>query len=112
MALDPVVKKMLSEVPIAATPEEILRESLDMSTIQACAAVVVSMGFAHFEKSKDTRVDLEARKAHKFVSLNCEVAARKIIQMTGMSETDAEEILKGIMAQTAKFREQAQGKKS
>lgn len=110
--LDPWVQKMLNERSHKPqTPEEIVQSQMDMPTLQAGAAVAVSVGFQHFELSKDTRLDLQARRAHKFVSMNCETIARKMLSMSGLPPEQIEEMLEAIMAQTAQFRK-AQEKKT
>lgn len=76
---------------------------LDFPTLQAAVALVSSMGLKHYQLSKDTRLPMEARKAHRFVALNCEELSRKFLRMSGLAEREVEEVLREITRQTVEF---------
>jgi hypothetical protein len=90
---------MLSE---PKTLEQKALESLEPGTLLACASVVSQMGFQHFDLCQDTRLGVEARKAHRFVAMNCETAARRILSLSGADEKTVteqiEKIAQGIQA--------------
>jgi hypothetical protein len=65
------------------------------------------MGTSHFEASKDTKLTLEARKAHKFVAMNCETLARKTLALSGLLEEQTDPMLKTIMGQVRLMRSQS-----
>lgn len=85
---------------------------IDLSTLQAATAVCSAVGFQHFGLSKDTRLPLEARKAHRFVALNCETICRKILHLASLPADQVEAILHEISRQTIEFNKQRQSQAS
>lgn len=78
-------------------------EALDQRTLQVAASVVSQVGFQHFHLSQDTRLPMEARKAHSFVAINCEEIAKKVLRLSGQPEDDILAQLRSISAQIIKF---------
>jgi hypothetical protein len=72
---------------------------MDLTTLQAATALVCSMGTSHFEASNDTKLSMEARKAHKFVAMNCETLARKTLALSGKPGKETEPMLMTIMGE-------------
>lgn len=66
---------------------------LDLPTLHTSVAIVSQVGFQHFQLSQDTRLTLEARKAHRFVAINCEDTSRRILRLTGAPETEIDQAL-------------------
>jgi hypothetical protein len=79
---------------------------LDSLTLYTAATVVVRVGFQHFSLSQDTRLSLEARQGHRFVSVNCEEMAKMILRLTGAKETDVLEMLHQVGAQVREYNNQ------
>jgi superfamily I DNA and RNA helicase len=78
---------------------------LDHPTLHTAVSMVSQVGFSHFNLSKDTRIALEARKAHRFVAINCEEISKKILRLTGASATEIEDQLRQIARQIQEFNE-------
>lgn len=76
---------------------------LDHHTLQAAVAIISSTGLRHFQLSKDTRLTTEARKAHKFVAMNCETISRNVMAMSGLPDETVEALLRDIFKQTQDF---------
>lgn len=91
-----------SKIVEKLTPQQVdeaLKE-LDFKSLQAAASVVSQIGFQHFNLSTDTRLPMEARKAHRFVAVNCEAAARKVLSLCPtITPEQVQEVLMGIGAQ-------------
>lgn len=92
-----------------AQTHEALR-SLDLKTLHASASIVSQIGFQHYGLSQDTRIAMEARKAHRFVALNCEEAARKILMLSGGTAEDIDAEIKRIADQIVAFEEHRKNK--
>ena len=101
-----VAQEMLHEKKQAVNP----LDNLDQQTLFTAASVVSQVGFSHFELGKDSRLNLESRKAHTFVAMNCEDMCRKILRLRGAEEPDVENQLMQIAAQVKAFREQVKAK--
>lgn len=100
MKLDQVQKA--AEALLNKKKEDALGK-LDHPTLHAAASLASQVGFQHFKLSQDTRVALEARKAHRFVAMNCEEIAKKILRLTGADEPAIDGMLLQIAEQIRKF---------
>lgn len=105
---DPTVRQVAKKMMEAAPPKPAMSEQnplagIDHPTLFAATAVVNQVGFKHFTLSRDTRQSLEARKAHRFVSMACEDACRKILRLSGAPPNAVEEALVTINRTTAEF---------
>lgn len=103
MSPDETIQKTVEKLTPKETKDALQR--LDHPTLQAAAGIAAQMGFQHFRLSQDTRISLEARKAHRFVAVNCEELTKKILRLTGAPEPAVEEMKNGIAAQVMAFME-------
>lgn len=89
------------------TPQEIHEElkKLDLPTLHTACSIVGQVGFQHYGLSKDTRIAMEARKAHRFVAINCEEISKKLLKLVGMPEAQIETTLREIARQISQFYE-------
>lgn len=56
--------------------------------------------------SKDTRQPLETRKAHRFVSINCEELVKKILRLSCQTEEELDEMAKEIVQRAVHFNQE------
>lgn len=101
----PFIAKTVQDLKRGAS-EANLFSKIDLPTLTAVAAVISQHGFNHFEASKDTRIASEARKAHRFVAINCEDLARKTLRLSGKSYEECEKMLCEVARAAIDFKEQ------
>lgn len=101
--MDQGIKNTIEKLTPQQTQEALKR--LDHPTLQAAAGIAAQIGFQHMNLSRDTRLELQARKAHRFVAVNCEDVTRRILGLTGAEPSEIEDMLRGIAAQVHGFME-------
>lgn len=74
-------------------------------------SVVTQTGYQHFMLSNDTRLKMDARRAHRFVALNCEEISKNIMRLAGASAAEIEEALKDHAAECHAFNQRMQASK-